>query len=162
MEQTITREAALELLKKYNEDKFHIQHAYTVEGVMRWYAQELGYGADVDFWGMVGLLHDIDFEQWPEQHCQVAPRLLAEGGVAPKMAPSEEYTAKASENKLMYEYVNAVNADTIIVPSVGDCMPSSISNTEFGNLLPLLVSGQYTAEQFCQQLSNLAEETRLD
>lgn len=85
MEQTITREAALELLKKYNEDKFHIQHAYTVEGVMRWYAQELGYGADVDFWGMVGLLHDIDFEQYPEEHCIKAPELLRAGGVGEEM-----------------------------------------------------------------------------
>lgn len=85
MEQTITREAALELLKKYNEDKFHIQHAYTVEGVMRWYAQELGYGEDVDFWGMVGLLHDIDFEQFPEEHCTKAPELLRAGGVGEEM-----------------------------------------------------------------------------
>ncbi|MDO4215622.1 MAG: hydrolase [Bacteroidales bacterium] len=85
MEQTITREAALELLKKYNEDKFHIQHAYTVEGVMRWYAQELGYGEDVDFWGMVGLLHDIDFEQFPEEHCIKAPELLRAGGVGEEM-----------------------------------------------------------------------------
>lgn len=85
MEQTITREAALELLKKYNEDKFHIQHAYTVEGVMRWYAQELGYGEDVDFWGMVGLLHDIDFEQFPEEHCIKAPKLLRAGGVGEEM-----------------------------------------------------------------------------
>lgn len=85
MEQTITREAALELLKKYNEDKFHIQHAYTVEGVMRWYAQELGYGEDVDFWGMVGLLHYIDFEQFPEEHCIKAPELLRAGGVGEEM-----------------------------------------------------------------------------
>lgn len=85
MEQTITREAALELLKKYNEDKFHIQHAYTVEGVMRWHAQELGYGEDVDFWGMVGLLHDIDFEQFPEEHCIKAPELLRAGGVGEEM-----------------------------------------------------------------------------
>lgn len=88
--------------------------------------------------------------------------MLAEGGVAPKLQVSEEYIAQSSQNKLMFEYVNAVKADTIIVPSVGDCMPSSIANTEFGNLLPLLVSGEYTAEQFCQQLTVLAEETRLD
>lgn len=88
--------------------------------------------------------------------------MLAEGGVAPKLTLSEEYKTKASENKLMYEYVNAVTASTTIVPSIGDCMPSSIANTEFGNLLPLLISGEYTPEQFCQQLSALAEETRLD
>ena len=70
------RSAALGLLKKYNTEPFHIQHALTVEGVMRWYAQQNE--EDVDFWGLVGLLHDIDFELYPEEHCKVAPRLLAE------------------------------------------------------------------------------------
>jgi len=88
--------------------------------------------------------------------------MLAEGGVAPKLTPSEAYIAAASENKLLYEYVNAVNADTIIVPNVGDIMTSSIGNTEFGNLLPLLVSGELTPEAFCQQLTALAQETALD
>jgi len=74
----ITREQALELLKKYNKEPFHIQHALTVEGVMKWYAQELGYGEDADFWGLCGLLHDIDFEVYPEEHCKKAPELLAE------------------------------------------------------------------------------------
>ena len=81
MQPTITREAALTLLKTYNQEAFHLQHAFTVEGVMRWYAETLGYGGDVDFWGMVGLLHDIDFERWPEQHCQKAPELLRAGGI---------------------------------------------------------------------------------
>ncbi len=85
MEEHISREAAVELLKKYNKDPFHLQHAYTVEGVMRWYAVELGYGEDVDFWGLVGLLHDIDFEEYPEQHCIKAPELLREGGVGEQM-----------------------------------------------------------------------------
>lgn len=85
MEQHISREAAIELLKQYNQDPFHLQHAFTVEGVMRWYAQQLGYGEDEDFWGMVGLLHDIDFEQYPEQHCIKAPELLRAGGVGEQM-----------------------------------------------------------------------------
>lgn len=85
MENSISREAALELLKKYNQDPFHIQHAYTVEGVMGWYAQELGYGEDAAFWSTVGLLHDIDFEQYPEEHCIKAPELLREGGVGEEM-----------------------------------------------------------------------------
>lgn len=85
MEKTITREVAIELLKKYNQDPFHLQHAYTVEGVMRWYAQELGFGDDADFWGIVGLLHDIDFEQFPEEHCIKAPELLRESGVGEEM-----------------------------------------------------------------------------
>lgn len=83
--ENISREAAFELLKKYNKDPFHIQHAITVENVMKWYAQELGYGDEVDFWGNVGLLHDIDFELYPDQHCFKAPELLREGGVGEEM-----------------------------------------------------------------------------
>jgi predicted hydrolase (HD superfamily) len=77
----IEREAALALLKKYNKDPFHLQHAFTVEHVMEWYANELGYGEEAAYWGIVGLLHDIDFEQYPDQHCIKAPELLREGGV---------------------------------------------------------------------------------
>ena len=73
-----TREQAMELLKKYNKEPFHIQHALTVEGVMRWYAGELGYAGEADFWALVGLLHDIDFEVYPEEHCKKAPELLQE------------------------------------------------------------------------------------
>jgi len=78
MNLTIDRQQALSLLQKYNKEPFHILHALTVEGVMRWYAQELGYGEEVDFWGLCGLLHDIDFEVYPEEHCKKAPELLAE------------------------------------------------------------------------------------
>ena len=77
----ITREDALALLKQYNKDPFHMQHALTVEAVMRWYAKELGYGDAEEYWGIVGLLHDIDFELYPEEHCLKAPELLREGGV---------------------------------------------------------------------------------
>jgi len=72
------RAAALALLRKYNTEPFHLQHALTVESVMRWYAQDLGYGEDADFWATVGLLHDVDFEKWPEEHCRKAPELLGE------------------------------------------------------------------------------------
>jgi predicted hydrolase (HD superfamily) len=77
----IERDKAFELLRKYNSDPFHIQHAFTVENVMKWYAGQLGYGDDAEYWGIVGLLHDIDFEQYPEQHCIKAPELLREDGV---------------------------------------------------------------------------------
>lgn len=80
METSLNREQALELLCRYNKEPFHILHALTVEGVMRWYAEELGYGTDTDFWGLVGLLHDIDYELYPEEHCIKAPELLKEGG----------------------------------------------------------------------------------
>lgn len=85
MKECISREAALALLKQYNKDPFHIQHALTVEGVMRWYAKDLGYEEDVDYWGIVGLLHDIDFEMYPELHCKKAPELLKAGGVGEDM-----------------------------------------------------------------------------
>ena len=74
------RAQALALLRKYNTEHFHIQHALTVEAVMRWYAENLGYADEADFWATVGLLHDVDFEKWPEEHCRKAPELLAEIG----------------------------------------------------------------------------------
>lgn len=75
---TITREDALSLLTKYNKEPFHLLHAFTVEGVMRWFAPEMGYGEETDYWGLAGLLHDIDYECFPEEHCKKAPGLLAE------------------------------------------------------------------------------------
>ena len=77
----ITRDEAFELLRKYNKDHFHLQHALTVEAVMKWYASELGYGDEAEHWGICGLLHDIDFELYPDEHCLKAPELLREGGV---------------------------------------------------------------------------------
>ena len=82
---TITREQALALLKRHNTEPFHILHALTVEGVMRWFARELGYGDQEDFWGNAGLLHDIDFERWPEEHCVKAQTLLQERGANPAL-----------------------------------------------------------------------------
>ena len=74
----ISRDQAFSLLQKYNKEPFHIQHSLTVEGVMRYFAETEGYADEADFWALCGLLHDIDFENWPEQHCQKAPALLAE------------------------------------------------------------------------------------
>ena len=72
----------------YNKEPFHIQHALTVEGVMGWYAGELGYGSEADYWAITGLLHDIDFELYPEQHCVKAPELLRAGGASEDMIHS--------------------------------------------------------------------------
>lgn len=83
MKTAVTRSQALALLQKYNQEPFHILHGLTVEGVMRYFAQEAG--EDPDFWGIVGLLHDVDFERWPERHCLEAPRLLAEINAEPEM-----------------------------------------------------------------------------
>ena len=78
MNANITREQALALLKKYNKEPFHIRHALTVEGCMRYFANLLGYASDEDFWGLCGLLHDVDFEIFPDEHCKKAPELLSE------------------------------------------------------------------------------------
>ena len=88
MESQVTREEALRLLKQYNKEPFHILHGLTVEGVMRWFAKDQGYGEEDDYWGLVGLLHDIDFEQYPDQHCQKAPELLRGGKVGEDMIHS--------------------------------------------------------------------------
>ena len=85
MNANMTREQAEALLRKYNKERFHLQHALTGEGVMRWYAGQLGYGGDADFWALAGLLHDVDFERWPEQHCVKAPELLREADASDEL-----------------------------------------------------------------------------
>lgn len=85
MNANLDREQALALLQEYNKEPFHILHALTVEGVMRWYAKECGYGEDEEFWGIAGLLHDIDFELYPEEHCKKAPELLKPAGVSDEL-----------------------------------------------------------------------------
>lgn len=77
----LNRQQALNLLKTYNKEPFHLRHALTVEAVMRWFAQELGYGDQADFWATVGLLHDLDFEQWPDEHCVKVRELMEAKGL---------------------------------------------------------------------------------
>ena len=88
MQSKLNREEALALLQQYNKESFHIRHALTVEGVMRWFASNLGFEDDADYWGTVGLLHDIDFELYPDEHCQKAPELLEKGGADADMIHS--------------------------------------------------------------------------
>ena len=85
MKSNLTREEAMALLKEYNKEAFHIQHALTVEGVMRWFAKDAGYTQEEEYWGITGLLHDIDFELYPEEHCKKAPELLEKAGVGEDM-----------------------------------------------------------------------------
>ncbi len=81
----MTRDEAMALLKTYNHEPFHIEHGETVGSVMRWFAERLGYGDEADFWENVGILHDLDFEQWPEQHCVKAQALMREHGLDPRL-----------------------------------------------------------------------------
>lgn len=85
MEAGMTRQQAWDLLREYNQEPFHLQHALTVEAVMRWYANELGYGADADFWALCGLLHDVDFERYPDQHCVKAAEILPAAGASAEL-----------------------------------------------------------------------------
>jgi predicted hydrolase (HD superfamily) len=85
VEAGISRQQAWELLKQYNKDPFHLQHALTVEGVMKWFAADQGFAGESGFWAAVGLLHDIDFEQFPDQHCVKAPELLRAGGASEEL-----------------------------------------------------------------------------
>ena len=88
MSDGVTREAAAGLLKKYNKEEFHLLHALTVEGVMRWYANDLGFADEADYWATIGLLHDVDFECFPDEHCKKAPELLREIGADEAMIKS--------------------------------------------------------------------------
>ena len=85
MKTHITREEALELLRKYNQEPFHLEHGITVGKTLRWFAEDLGYGDEADFWEIAGLLHDVDFEKYPEEHCKKAPELLAEADAEPEL-----------------------------------------------------------------------------
>ena len=80
MLECLTREAAWKLLTDYNKEPFHLQHAVTLEAVMRWFANDLGFSDESEFWATVGLLHDVDYEQWPDDHCKKAPELLISAG----------------------------------------------------------------------------------
>ena len=88
MELAITRQDALDLLRRHNKEPFHILHGLTVEGVMKWFAENEGYGDEAEYWSVVGLLHDIDFEKYPQEHCLRAPELLREGGASENMIHS--------------------------------------------------------------------------
>ena len=81
----LTREQALDLLREYNKEPFHLRHALTVEAVMRWFAGELGYGDEAGFWAMAGLLHDLDFEQYPEEHCVKVREIMEARGLDPAL-----------------------------------------------------------------------------
>lgn len=81
----MNREEAFKLLKEYNQESFHIRHALTVEGVMKYFAKKLGYEDENEFWGIVGLLHDLDFEKYPDEHCRKSQEIMREIGIDEKI-----------------------------------------------------------------------------
>lgn len=140
MELTITRNEALELLKKYNKEPFHILHALTVEGVMRYFAKETGNEADEEYWGITGLLHDIDFELYPEEHCVKAPELLREAGVSEDMIYSicshgYELCCDVEPKHLMEKILFACDELTGLIGAAARMRPSkSVMDMELSSL----------------------------
>jgi predicted hydrolase (HD superfamily) len=120
----LSREAAFEALKKYNKDEFHIKHALILEGVMRYFANELGYADEADYWAIVGLLHDIDFEEWPEEHCVKAPELLMEIGAEDdviRSVVSHGYGLAAVDVKPEHEMEKVLYATDELTGLIGAC-----------------------------------------
>ena len=140
MKTALTREQALSLLRKYNKEPFHIQHALTVEGVMRYFARETGNGEDEEYWGMVGLLHDIDFELYPEEHCVKAPELLREAGISEEMiysVCSHGYglCSDLEPRHLMEKILFACDELTGLIGAAARMRPSrSVMDMELGSL----------------------------
>ena len=138
MELTFDRQQALALLQKYNQESFHILHALTVEGVMRWYAQQNG--EDAEFWDLCGLLHDVDFEQYPEQHCIKAPELLAEINASAEMVHaicSHGYglCSDVEPQHLMEKILFAADELTGLIGAAARMRPSkSVSDMELSSL----------------------------
>jgi predicted hydrolase (HD superfamily) len=134
--ETISRERAWELLTRHNKEPFHLQHAETVEAVMRWFAQDQGLAGEADYWGVVGLLHDIDFEKHPDQHCLKAPELLREGGVGEDVIRSVvshgyELTVDVRPERLMEKVLYAVDELTGLIWATALMRPSrSVADLE--------------------------------
>ncbi len=132
----ITRQEAWELLNEYNRDHFHLKHAVTVEGVMRYFAEKLGYGDDADFWGIVGLLHDLDFEQYPQQHCIKSQEIMRERGIDESIIHATashgyELTVDIKPEHEMEKVLYAVDELTGLIGAVAIMRPSkSVSDLE--------------------------------
>ena len=140
MNTNITEKQAVELLLKYNKDSFHLQHAITVQSVMKWYAGQLGYGDEAENWGLVGLLHDIDFEKYPEEHCIKAPELLAEIGASDELihavcSHGYEITVDIKPEHEMEKVLFAADELTGLIGAAALMRPSkSVSDMELKSL----------------------------
>lgn len=147
----ITREQALALLKEYNTEPFHIKHALTVEGVMRYFARELGYGDEEALWGLVGLLHDLDFERYPEQHCIKEQEILRERGVDERIVhatASHGYllTVDLAPEHEMEKVLYAVDELTGLIGAVALMRPSkSVSDLEVSSVKKKYKNAKFAA-----------------
>lgn len=146
-----TREAAWELLTEYNKEPFHLKHALTVEGVMRYFAQKLGFGKEADFWGLVGLLHDLDFEQFPEQHCIKEQEIMRERNLDERLihaTASHGYaiTVDIEPEHTMEKVLYAVDELTGLIGAVARMRPSkSVSDLEVKSVKKKYKSANFAA-----------------
>lgn len=146
-----TREAAWELLTEYNKEPFHLKHALTVEGVMRYFAQKLGFGEEADFWGLVGLLHDLDFEQFPEQHCIKEQEIMREQDLDERLihaTASHGYaiTVDIEPEHTMEKVLYAVDELTGLIGAVARMRPSkSVSDLEVKSVKKKYKSANFAA-----------------
>jgi predicted hydrolase (HD superfamily) len=147
----ISRDDAWNLLKKYNSDPFHLEHGQIVEGTVRWFARSLGYEADEDFWGIVGLLHDLDFEKWPEQHCIKEQELMKEAGLSPeaiRAAASHGYgiTVDIKPELEMEKVLYAADELTGLIGAVVIMRPSkSVQDLEVKSVLKKFKTPKFAA-----------------
>lgn len=151
MENCITREAAWQLLTEYNQEHFHLRHALTVEGVMRYFARELGYGEEEEFWGIVGLLHDLDFEQFPQEHCIKSQQIMRQHGLCEQLihaTASHGYgiTVDIAPEHTMEKVLYAIDELTGLIGAVALMRPSkSVADLELKSVRKKFKSANFAA-----------------
>lgn len=151
MSTPLTRDAAWALLTEYNQDHFHLKHAVTVEGVMRYFAEQLGYADEMDFWGIVGLLHDLDFEQFPDQHCIKEQEIMRERGLDERLihaTASHGYalTVDIQPEHQMEKVLYAVDELTGLIGAAALMRPSkSVSDLELKSVKKKYKSANFAA-----------------
>ena len=159
----LTREQAFALLKEYNQEPFHLRHAETVEGVMRYFAGELGYSDEIDFWGMVGLLHDLDFERYPQEHCVKSQEIMRERGLDERLiraAASHGYglTVDIKPEHEMERVLYAVDELTGLIGAVALMRPSkSVSDLELKSVKKKFKTPSFAAGCSREVIQNGAE-----
>ncbi len=148
---TLTREDAWELLTEYNKDPFHLEHATIVENTMRYFAKELGYANEVDFWGIVGLLHDLDFEKYPDEHCIKSQEIMREHGIDDaiiRATASHGYglTVDIKPEHEMEKVLYAVDELTGLIGAVAIMRPSkSVQDLELKSVMKKFKTPKFAA-----------------
>ena len=157
------RDEAFKLLKEYNKEAFHIRHALTVEGVMKYFAEKLGYEKEKEFWGIVGLLHDLDFEQYPNEHCKKSQEIMKERGIDEKIihaTASHGYnlTVDIKPEHEMEKVLYAVDELTGLIGAVALMRPSkSVQDMELKSVKKKFKDKKFAAGCSREVIQNGAE-----